>query len=79
VSVRPTAHPAPFVWRVRASNYRSIAACDVGLGALTVPLLVRNEFGRIEVPSGTIELPLAVPGRSSRLRLPASAIAEDAP
>jgi predicted ATPase len=157
-------HPVPFVWRVRATDYRSIARCDVGLGPLTVllgfnasgksnfldvlrfvadalesgpvqaaasrggletllhrsppgvsesfaiqldlrlrwprygepvaarygfeieanptgeaPLLVRNEFGQIELPSGTIELPFAVGSLSSRLRLPASAIDEDSP
>jgi len=43
------------------------------------PLLVRGEFGTVELPGGTVELPLAVPGRSSRLRLPASAVEEDAP
>ncbi|MHB8290712.1 MAG: AAA family ATPase, partial [Acidimicrobiales bacterium] len=29
-------HPIPFVTRVRLSNYRSIRACDVVLGPLTV-------------------------------------------
>lgn len=161
---RTTAQPAPFVRRVRATSYRSIAACDVDLGPLTVllgfnasgksnfldvlrfvadaletsaaqavasrggletllhrsprgasqsfaitldlslrlprygepvaagygfeiaadatgqaPLLVRDEFGTVELDDGTMELPLAVPGRSSRLRLPASAVDEDAP
>lgn len=44
-----------------------------------VPLLVLRETGSIMLPSGVLELPLNVHGRSSRLRLPASAIDEDAP
>ncbi|MFI5906288.1 AAA family ATPase [Dactylosporangium sp. NPDC051541] len=44
-----------------------------------VPLLVLREAGSINLPSGTLRLPLGVHGRSSRLRLSASAIDEDAP
>lgn len=43
------------------------------------PLLVLQETGSINLPSGVLELPLTVIGRSSRLRLPASAIDENAP
>jgi predicted ATPase len=43
------------------------------------PLLVLREEGSIALPSGVLHLPLTVHGRSSRLRLPASAIDEDAP
>jgi predicted ATPase len=160
----PAPHPVPFVRSVRVTNYRSIAACDVEFGALTVllgfnaagksnfldvlrfvadaletspalaaagrggletllhrspaeaseffgiglglnlrlpaydrpirasygfeigadptgetPLLVRSEFGVIDLPAGPARLSLAMPGRSSRLRLPASAIDEDSP
>jgi predicted ATPase len=164
VTDRPTTHLVPFVRRVRATNYRSIAECDVDLGRLTVllgfnasgksnfldllrfvadaletspvravasrggleallhrspagasesfairldlglrlpdsgepvgagygfeigidptasaPLLVRAESGTIDLPSGTVELPRAVPGRSSRLRLPAATVDEGTP
>ena len=37
--------PVPFVRRVRARNYRSIADCDVTLGPLTV-LLGFNAAGK---------------------------------
>jgi predicted ATPase len=43
------------------------------------PLLVLRENGSIKLPSGVLNLPLNVHGRSSRLRLPASATDEDAP
>jgi predicted ATPase len=156
--------PVPFVRRVRARNYRSIADCDVTLGSLTVllgfnasgksnfldvlrfvadalenspgqaaarrggletllhrshegtadsfelrldlglrlpqvdgdvaatygfeigpdptgeaPLLVLREAGEIQLPSGRLRLPLDVTGRTSRLRLPATALDDDEP
>jgi len=43
------------------------------------PLLVLQESGNITQASGVLELPLTPHGRSSRLRLPASAVDEDAP
>ncbi len=156
--------PVPFVRRVRARNYRSIANCDVILGPLTVlvgfnasgksnfldvlrfvadalenspgqaaarrggletllhrsagetarsfelrldlglrlpqvegdvaatygfkigpdptgeaPLLVLRESGEIHLPGGVLRLPLDVHGRTSRLRLPATALDDDEP
>ena len=43
------------------------------------PLLVLQETGSIMLPSGALNLPLSIHGRGSRLRLPASAVDEDAP
>lgn len=156
--------PVPFVRRVRVTNYRSIAECDVTLGPLTVllgfnasgksnfldvlrfiadalenspgqaaarrggletllhrsaeetarafelrldlalrlpdvegdvaatygfeigpdptgeaPLLILHEAGEIHLPSGKLLLPLNVPGRTSRLRLSATALDDDEP
>jgi predicted ATPase len=53
---------------------------EIGLDPLDeVPLLVLDESASITLPTGVLELPLTAPGRSSRLRLPTSAIDEDAP
>ena len=38
------------------------------------PLLVRREVGELALPEGPLRLPLEVPGPTSRLRLPASAV-----
>lgn len=44
-----------------------------------VPLLVLREAGEVHLPGGSLRLPLDVTGRTSRLRLPVSAIDDDAP
>jgi len=43
------------------------------------PLLVLREAGEIHLPSGVLRLPLDVTGRTSRLRLPATALDDDEP
>jgi predicted ATPase len=43
------------------------------------PLLVRREVGELALPDGPLRLPLEIPGLTSRLRLPASAVDTGAP